>query len=66
MFEYTKIKAELEEFKCPKHGKSAIVSFDKGKLVVESFCCEEHKALLDKNLSDAMQKNVGDIIAEMF
>ena len=66
MFEYTKIKAELEEFKCPVHKKSAIVTFENGKMVVESYCCEQHKTYLDENLSDISQKNVADIIAEVF
>lgn len=66
MFEYTKIKAELEEFKCPVHKKSAIVTFETGKMEVESFCCQKHKELLDENLSDVSQKNIADIIAEVF
>ena len=66
MFEYVKIKAELEEFKCPVHKKSAIVTFADGKMVVESYCCEKHKILLDENLTDVSQKNIGDIISEVF
>ncbi len=66
MFEYNKIKAELEEFKCPVHKKSAIVSFENGRMEVASYCCNKHKELLDENLSDVLQKNVNDIIAEVF
>lgn len=66
MFEYVKIKAELEEFKCPVHKKSALISFDKGKIEIESYCCEKHKALLDQNLSEVSQKNINDIISEVF
>lgn len=66
MFEYTKMKAELEEFKCPVHGKSAIVTFETGKMEVDSYFCEKHKALLDENLTDVSQRNIADIIAEVF
>jgi len=66
MFEYTKMKAELEEFKCPVHKKSAIVTFENGKMEVASYCCEKHKALLDENLTDVSQRNIADIIAEVF
>lgn len=66
MFEYTKMKAELEEFKCPVHKKSAIVTFETGKMEVDSYCCENHKALLDQNLTDVSQRNIADIIAEVF
>lgn len=66
MFEYTKIKAELEEVKCPVHGKKATVSFDNGKMVVEANCCQEHKALLNQLLADVSQKNISDIISEVF
>ncbi|MES2622225.1 MAG: hypothetical protein V4615_15350 [Bacteroidota bacterium] len=66
MFEYQKIKTELEEVKCPAHGKKATVSFDNGKMVVETSCCEAHKVLLNRLLSDVSQKNISDIIAEVF
>ena len=66
MFEYVKIKTELEEFKCPVHKKSAIVTFKDGKMELESYCCEKHKMLLDENLTDASQKNISDIITEVF
>lgn len=66
MFEYTKIKAELEEFKCPVHKKSAIVTFNTGRMVVDSYCCNKHKEVLDANLSDISQRNISDIIAEVF
>ena len=66
MFEYTKMKAELEEFKCPVHKKSAIVTFEAGKMEVDSYCCEKHKALLDESLTDVSQRNIADIIAEVF
>ena len=51
MFQYSNIKAELEEFKCPVHRKSAIVTFENGKMEVHSYCCEKHRQLLDENLS---------------
>lgn len=66
MFEYSKMKAELEEFKCPVHKKSAIVTFETGKMEVASYCCEKQKELLDENLSDVSQRNIADIIAEVF
>ncbi len=66
MFEYNKIKSELEEVKCPVHGKSASVTFDSGKMVIDSGCCEEHKALLNVLVSDVSQRNVADIISEVF
>ncbi len=66
MFEYSKIKTELEEVKCPAHGKRANVSFDNGQMIVETCCCEEHKALLNVLLSDVSQRNIADIIAEVF
>jgi hypothetical protein len=64
MFEYKKIQAELEDFKCPKHGKSAIVSFKEGKMVLESVCCEEHKKFLLEKLTDISQKGFTDILVE--
>ena len=66
MCEYTKIKAVLEKFKCPTHGKSATVSFVTGKMMVGSYCCEEHRLHLNENLADAMERNVADIISEVF
>jgi hypothetical protein len=66
MFEYKKIKTELEEVKCPVHGKTATVSFDSGKMVIETACCEEHKALIKVLLTDVSQRNIADIIAEVF
>jgi hypothetical protein len=66
MFEYQNIKTELEEVKCPVHGKPAQISFDQGKIQVEKCCCEEHKALLNRLIADSGQKNITDIISEMF
>lgn len=53
MFEYKKIKAVLEDIKCPTHGRKAAVSFSDGKLVLEGVCCQEHENVLNKNLAEA-------------
>ena len=66
MCEYNKMKAELEESKCPLHGKSAVVSFTFGKMVIENCCCEYHRQLLNENLADVAEKNLADIISEVF
>lgn len=66
MFQYTQMKAELEEFKCPVHNKSAIVTFETGKMEVHSYCCEKHKHLLDESLEEMAQPNINDILCEVF
>lgn len=67
MFQYTLIKAELEEFKCPVHRKSAIVTFENGKMEVHSYCCEKHRQLLDEKLTELPSaQNINDILSEVF
>ena len=55
MFEYAKIKAELEEVKCPVHGKVATVIFADGKMTFENVCCEEHRKKLDEVLPEEFE-----------
>ncbi len=66
MFEYAKIKAELEQVKCPVHAKAATVVFADGKMIFENVCCEEHRKNLDAALPDMDKLNVADLLAEMY
>ncbi len=62
MFEYVRIKTELEDFKCPVHGRSAMVSFKDGKLVLEKVCCEEHRSFLLESIPDVTQDDFAEIM----
>lgn len=64
MFEYKKIKMELENLKCPQHGKSAIVSFKEGKLILEEVCCEEHRKYILENLAEIAHKDETEILLQ--
>jgi hypothetical protein len=62
MFEYAKIKAELEDVKCPVHGKAATVIFAEGKMTFENVCCEEHRKKLEEILPEIEQQDIADIL----
>jgi len=64
MFEYKKIKVELENMQCPVHGKSAIVSFKEGRMILESVCCDEHKKYLLENVSEVALQEEADILLQ--
>jgi hypothetical protein len=66
MFEYAKIKAELEQIKCPVHAKAATVVFADGKMTFENVCCEEHRKKLEAALPDLESLNTIDLLAEMY
>ena len=66
MFEYVKIKAELEQIKCPVHAQSATVIFTDGKIVFENVCCDEHRKKLEEALPDIQQHNVADILEDVY
>ena len=62
MFEYAKIKAELEDVKCPVHGKAAIVVFDNGKMTFENVCCEAHRKKLEQVLPEIEQEDITELL----
>ncbi len=66
MFEYLKIKDELEQIKCAVHGKPATITFSDGKINLENVCCEEHKARLKQILPDIEeQQSLADIMEDV-
>ena len=66
MFEYAKIKAELEVMKCPVHAESATIVFADGKLILENVCCDVHRKRLEDVLSDLEQHDVADILEDVY
>jgi hypothetical protein len=66
MFEYAKIKAELEQIKCPVHAKAATVVFADGKMIFENVCCDEHRKKLEAALPDLDKLNVAELLVEMY
>ena len=67
MFEYLKIKDELEQVKCPVHGNTASVKFVDGKINFENVCCSEHRKKLDETLPEIEERQgVVDILQDVF
>ena len=67
MFEYSKMKDELEQIKCPVHGKAANVKFINGKINIENICCDEHRKKLDESLPEIEERqDVADILEAVF
>lgn len=67
MFEYAKMKVELEQMKCPLHAKTATVVFADGKINFENVCCDEHRKILQAALPDEIeQQNVADILEDVY
>jgi hypothetical protein len=67
MFEYTKIKEELEQIKCPTHNKTATVIFVDGKVKFENVCCEEHRQNLNEALPHLEEEHgVEDILEDVY
>jgi hypothetical protein len=70
MFDYAKIKQELEQLKCPVHGATARVNFIEGKISVENACCEEHKMRLiqtEPEIEDRLEMDeLEEIMEEIF
>ncbi len=66
MFEYAKIKAELEQVKCRVHAKTAVVVFTDGKMVFENVCCDAHRKKLQETFADIEQQNVADILEDVY
>ena len=67
MFEYSKIKDELEQIRCPAHGKTATVKFVDGKINFENVCCDEHRKRLEQSLPELEERQyVGDIMEDVF
>jgi hypothetical protein len=66
MFEYAKIKAELEDMKCPVHNKAATIVFAEGKISLENVCCNEHQKKLEDMLADVEQHDVADILEDVY
>jgi prepilin-type processing-associated H-X9-DG protein len=67
MFEYSKIKAEIEQVKCPLHGKSATVTFVDGKVNLENVCCDEHNKKLNEMLPEIEDRpDAADILQDVF
>jgi hypothetical protein len=67
MFEFAKIKAELEEVKCPVHGKAAKASFVDGQVKLEDVCCEAHWKALGEQLPEIEDKqDAADILEDVY
>ena len=66
MFDYAKIKAELEQVKCSIHDKSAIVVLDNGKITFENVCCDEHRKQLEAILPEVDFWDVSDILEDVY
>ena len=67
MFEYAKMKAELEEKKYPVHGKTATVTFVDGQIKLDNVCCEQHLKKLNEMLPEIEgQQNAEDILEDVF
>ena len=66
MFEYAKIKNDLELIECPVHLKTATVIFENGKMRFENVCCNEHLRKLESALPDIEQQSIADIVGEVY
>ena len=66
MFEYAKIKTELEQVKCPLHAKTATVVLASGKVVFENVCCVEHRKKLEAMLPEVDLWDVEDILEDVY
>ena len=66
MFEYAKIKSDLEQIQCPVHAKTATVVYENGKMRFENVCCGEQLKALESALPDIEQQNVADIVGDFY
>lgn len=67
MFAYSKMKEELEQIKCPLHGKTATVTFADGKVTFENTCCEEHIKKLNASLPEIEERHLmSDILEDVY
>ncbi len=66
MFEYEKIKTELEQVKCPLHAKGATIVFTDGKILFENVCCDEHRKKLEAMLPEVELWDVEDLLEEVY
>lgn len=66
MFEYAKIKSDLEQIQCPVHAKTATVNFENGKMRFENVCCSEHLKRLESALPDIELQSISDIVEEVY
>lgn len=67
MFEFSRIKDELEKIKCPQHGKVAKITFKEGVVNLDDVCCEAHRKLLIEKLPDFENlQTVEEIMQDMY
>ncbi|HWB63131.1 MAG TPA: hypothetical protein VG603_06465 [Chitinophagales bacterium] len=67
MFEYSKMKEELEQMKCPVHGKTATILVGDGKINIGDTCCNEHReTLLNKLPEVESTQDVADILEDVY
>jgi hypothetical protein len=66
MFDYAKIKAELEEVKCSVHDKAATVVLADGRITFENVCCDEHRKQLEDMLPEVDFWDVSDILEDVY
>lgn len=66
MLEFAKMKEELEQFRCPDHGKAPVIKLSETGFEFTDVCCDRFRKILDENLSESMVKNMGDIDEEIY
>ena len=66
MLEFAKMKEELEQARCPEHGKKPVIRLTESGFEFKEVCCDNFRKILDENLSETMVKNIGDINEELY